>query len=374
MCPANLGKLPLPNWETSLASAWWQDPGFRTSAYYFNFGQALISPLLSAFHSFADGIYSTLWGDGLISGAVRLAFRPPWNYDLMNAECLLALGISVLFLIGFAVTLVRFIRQPAPEWLLVFGLILLFGLGIVYITLRGPWLAHVKAFYAFPALVPFSALVAVGWNWLGQKPRAMRTVLWVLLLAWVMTAYATFWIRSDNPETHRVRGIYQATQGDYADALVSLSQALQLNPDDAATHCIMAEILNDQSQAVEAVQHYRAALRIRPGFPEALNNLAWLLTTSEQADIKNPADAVPLAERACELTLYSTPDYISTLAAAYAGAGRFDEAMATAEKACALASESGDQNLLKRNQELLELYRKHQPYHEAMETPVPAAP
>ena len=209
---------------------------------------------------------------------------------------------------------------------------------------------------------------------LGQKPRAMRTVLWVLLLAWVMTAYATFWIRSDNPETHRVRGIYQATQGDYADALVSLSQALQLNPDDAATHCIMAEILNDQSQAVEAVQHYRAALRIRPGFPEALNNLAWLLTTSEQADIKNPADAVPLAERACELTLYSTPDYISTLAAAYAGAGRFDEAMATAEKACALASESGDQNLLKRNQELLELYRKHQPYHEAMETPVPAAP
>ncbi len=161
---ADLGKLPLPNWETGLASAWWQDPGFRTSNYYFNFGQALICPLFSAFHSFADGIYSTLWGDGLISGRMNLAFRPPWNYDLMNAEFLLAFGISVLFLVGLAVALVRFIRQPAPEWLLVWGLISLFGLGIVYLTLRGPWLAHVKAFYAFPALVPFSALVAVGWN------------------------------------------------------------------------------------------------------------------------------------------------------------------------------------------------------------------
>jgi Tfp pilus assembly protein PilF len=447
---AYLGKLPLPNWETGLASAWWQDPGFRTSTYYFNFGQALVSPLLSAFHSFADGIYSTLWGDGLISGTVRLAFRPPWNYDLMNAECLLAFGISVLFLVGFVVALVRFICQPAPEWLLVFGLISLFGLGIVYITLRGPWLAHVKAFYAFPALVPFSALVAAGWNWLGQKHRAMRIMLWVLLLVWTMTVYAAFWIRNSNPETYRVRGIYQITQQRYAEAIGSLSQTLRLKPDDADTHFFLAEILSPQNKAVEAVQHYREALRIRPDFPEALNNLAWLLATSKEAGARDGAQAVQLAERACELTLYGTPIYISTLAVAYAEAGRFDDAIATAQKvrtlateadetdlqkarislavkmnnlawalatskeagardgtravqlaeractltdfkqtifigtlaaacaeagkfddaismaqkACALASESGDQNLLKRNQELLALYRTHQPYRE----------
>ena len=53
-----------------------------------------------------------------------------------------------------------------------------------------------------------------------------------------------------------------------------------------------------------------------------------------------------------------------TLAAAYAEAGRFDDAISTAEKACTLASESGDQDLLKRNQALLVLYRAHQPYHE----------
>ena len=58
-----------------------QYPGFHTSGYYFRFGQALISPLFSAYHSFGDGIYSTLWGDGLISGESKLSFRPPWNYD-----------------------------------------------------------------------------------------------------------------------------------------------------------------------------------------------------------------------------------------------------------------------------------------------------
>jgi tetratricopeptide (TPR) repeat protein len=58
-----------------------------------------------------------------------------------------------------------------------------------------------------------------------------------------------------------------------------------------------------QNEAVEAVQHYREALRIRPDFPEALNNLALMLATSKEADIRNAAHAIPLAERACELTL-----------------------------------------------------------------------
>jgi hypothetical protein len=65
---------------------------------------------------------------------------------------------------------------------------------------------------------------------------------------------------------------------------------------------------------------------------------------------------------------------VGTLAAAYAEAGRFDDAMATAQKACALASAAGEQDLLQKNQELLALYLKHQPYHEAAAKVVPAAP
>jgi tetratricopeptide (TPR) repeat protein len=352
---AQFGKPIVGNWESNSPFAWWQDPGFRMSAYYFSFGHSLISPLFSESHSFADGFYSTLWGDGLISGIGRLDCRPPWNYDLMNCGYLLSLGISFLFIAGFALALAKFIRRPTPDWLMILGSVLLLSAGILFMSLKVPSYAQVKAFYGFPALVPFGALVAVGWNWLSQKHPAIRTVLWVLLLGWTMTVYSAFWVRSNNPETCRVRGVDQVMQHNYAEAIASLSQALQLNPDDADAHCLLAKILADQNLAVEAVQHYRDALRIRPDFPEALNNLALMLATSKETDIRNAAHAVPLAERACELTLYGSPGYLSTLAVAYAEAERYDDAISTAQKACASASESGDKDLLKQNQEFLAL-------------------
>jgi 4-amino-4-deoxy-L-arabinose transferase-like glycosyltransferase len=366
---AQFGKPIVGNWETAAPFAWWQDPGFRTSTYYCSFGQSLASPLFSGFHSFTDGFYSTLWGDGLISGSTRLAFRPPWNYDLMNSGYLLSVGISFLLIAGFVLALTSFIRRPTPEWLMVIGPVSLFSAGILFMSLHVPSYAQVKAFYGFPALIPFSALIAVGWNWLSQKHSVMRTVLWVFLLVWTITSYATFWIRSGNPETYRVRGIHQIAQQNYADALVSLSQVLQINPDDADTHCIVAEILSDQYKPAEAVQHYREALRIRPNFPEALNNLALMLDTREETDISGTTRAIHLAERACKLTLYRTPDYLNTLAKAYAQAGRFDEAISTEQKAYILASQSGSTDLLKKNQELLNLYQNHQTYRDQTDKP-----
>ena len=64
---------------------------------------------------------------------------------------------------------------------------------------------------------------------------------------------------------------------------------------------------------------------------------------------------------------------VSTLAAAYAEAGRYDDAIAAAQKACALATAAGEQELLEKNQQLLILYRAHQPYYEAAGKFVPAA-
>jgi len=55
---------------------------------------------------------------------------------------------------------------------------------------------------------------------------------------------------------------------------------------------------------------------------------------------------------------------VGTLAAAYAEAGRFDDAIATAQKACDLAEKSGEKDLLLKNQELLKLYRANRPFHE----------
>jgi hypothetical protein len=64
------------------------------------------------------------------------------------------------------------------------------------------------------------------------------------------------------------------------------------------------------------------------------------------------------------LTHYQTTVYLGTLAAAYAEAGRFQEAITTARKAVALAHTNGQKDLEQANQRLLDLYQAGQPYHE----------
>jgi hypothetical protein len=96
----------------------------------------------------------------------------------------------------------------------------------------------------------------------------------------------------------------------------------------------------------------------------ALNNLAWKLATSSDQNFRNGALAVKGAERACRETNYQVTTMVGTLAAAYAEADRFDEAITIGEKACQLASESAETNLLRVNKELVGLYQAHQPYHE----------
>ena len=102
------------------------------------------------------------------------------------------------------------------------------------------------------------------------------------------------------------------------------------------------------------------ALKALPDFPEALNNLAWLLAANPDPQVRNGHEAVNLAERACKLTEYKQPIMIGTLAAAYAEAGRFPEAVITAEKAETLAKQSNQMEVAARNRSLLELYRSRQ--------------
>jgi tetratricopeptide (TPR) repeat protein len=136
---------------------------------------------------------------------------------------------------------------------------------------------------------------------------------------------------------------------------------------DSAVTRFRAEIAPFQTKNLspeEAIAAYRASLRLMPDFPEALNNLAWILSSSPAAAYRDGAEAVRLAERACALTERKRAQMIGTLAAAYAEAGRFDEAVATGEEASKLAEANGDQRLAETNRKLATLYRSGKPYHE----------
>jgi len=170
-------------------------------------------------------------------------------------------------------------------------------------------------------------------------------------------------LKPDNLAAREALAAVLAKKGETDKALTCLYEGLNIQPT-AEIHAQIAEILTTEGNVQEAVGQYLAALKLSPDSLDALNNLAWVLATSPDTGIRDGARAAQFAERACELTRYQKTIFVGTLAAAYAEAGRFDDAMATAEKAIALAGKNGESALLQKNRELLELYRAHRAYHE----------
>ncbi len=171
-------------------------------------------------------------------------------------------------------------------------------------------------------------------------------------------------VTSKNACAHFSLGNELANQGKTQQGLKEWETAIEIEPGRADIHGRIASSLSRQGDFTGAIARYRRALQIDPDHAEVLNNLAWLLATCPEASLRNGPEAVRLALKACELTRFGRTIMVGTLAAAYAEAGRFAEAATTAQKACALATEEGDGALLARNQQLLDLYRTGQPYHE----------
>jgi len=159
-------------------------------------------------------------------------------------------------------------------------------------------------------------------------------------------------------------GLEFLKRGSLDDAASNFRQAVRFNPASAEAHFQLGHCLAIQHQAREAVAQYREGLQLDPDSALTLNNLAWILATHREPDLRDGAAAVELAERACKLTGYSQTAYVGTLAAAYAENGQLEKAVNESQKACALAIAHGDTNLLERNQELLRHFKNGEPYHE----------
>jgi tetratricopeptide (TPR) repeat protein len=136
-------------------------------------------------------------------------------------------------------------------------------------------------------------------------------------------------------------------------------EMITADPNEFLSHLGFANLLAIESRMDEYLFQLNEANRLNPDDPEVLNNLAWALTTNRHSDMRDGPRAVMLAQHACELTRYQKTIFIGTLAAAYAEVGKFDDAIATAQRACDLAAKNGETGLLQKNQELLEQYRQH---------------
>jgi tetratricopeptide (TPR) repeat protein len=160
-----------------------------------------------------------------------------------------------------------------------------------------------------------------------------------------------------------------AQEGKLNESISEFRAALALDPGLWQGHFGLAEALNRAGQTREAIEHYRQVLKTRADFSEALNRLAWILAVNNAPPIRDGAEAVRLAERACELTQNKQPIYVLTLAAAYGEAGRFGEAIDAAQKARAIAELSGKTNLVRQSEVMVELFRGARPYRESVPAP-----
>ena len=122
-------------------------------------------------------------------------------------------------------------------------------------------------------------------------------------------------------------------KGRLDDAIASFQEALKINPEYAEAHSNLGAALQAKGEAGEAASEHRKAIEIKPDDVAAGNNLAYLLATRGHAQQRDGARAVELARRVNGLTGGHNPVILGTLAAAYAEAGRFPDAVETARQA-----------------------------------------
>jgi arylsulfatase A-like enzyme/Flp pilus assembly protein TadD len=164
---------------------------------------------------------------------------------------------------------------------------------------------------------------------------------------------------------HNSLGSVLGSQGRLGEAVVEFREALRVKPDDAEAQNNLGLALRSLGERDEALRHLQAALRLRPDWPAPMNEIAWILATHPDTRIRNPGEAVRLAERAAERTGRRQPVMLDTLAAAYAAAGDFDRATAVAQEAMSLAARGSPAGLSGEIAARLELYRQKKPFREA---------
>ena len=163
-------------------------------------------------------------------------------------------------------------------------------------------------------------------------------------------------------ETHEHLGLAYGRAGRIAEAEREFRRALELKPE-ARMHLNLGHALLQQGKPQAAAAEYEAAVRLSPDLPMALNDLAWLRATHPSATLRDGNQAVLLAERACASNGEDARCW-DTLAAAYAEAGRFEDAVRSAAKARQLAQAAGQTNLVATIEQASALYQKHQPFRQ----------
>ncbi|THB69365.1 MAG: tetratricopeptide repeat protein [Desulfovibrio sp.] len=155
--------------------------------------------------------------------------------------------------------------------------------------------------------------------------------------------------------------IYLSDNGELGQALGLMDQALDSVPDFADGWALMGLLQQKAGNMEQALPCMEKGLAL--GYNEAwlMNAVVWELATSANPALRNPERAVELGEQLLEVE--STPEFMDTLAAAYAAIGEFDRAVDLQGEAMVQAMLFGQDKTP--YQERLHLYQSGQAYYQS---------
>ena len=164
-------------------------------------------------------------------------------------------------------------------------------------------------------------------------------------------------LRPDYGDPYLDLGSILFQQGRTEEAIAQWHKAAATQPNDAGFHMILGNAFLQRALQKDAIAEYEHAARIYPHDPKSRNSLAWLLATSSDASTRDGNRAIEVAEQTVQLSGGKDPNSLRTLAASYAEAGQFSEAINAAQRAKEIATSQGNLQLAKILQGDIALYQ-----------------
>jgi len=158
------------------------------------------------------------------------------------------------------------------------------------------------------------------------------------------------------------RGNAYKARKESAQAVRDYDEAIRLEPNWADPYFNRANAHRANKEYAQAVSDYSQVIRLDPEDADACSNVAWLLATCPDTKVRDGRKAVEHATKACDLTSWKASYFLSTLAAACAEIGDFDQAIKWQKRA--LESSQYERNEGKSARERLALFEDHRPYRE----------
>lgn len=171
-------------------------------------------------------------------------------------------------------------------------------------------------------------------------------------------------LKPGNPETEFNLALALNQQQQWSEAAELFKKNMASHADDPNAQYQFGVALAREHKTREAIGRFAQAILLQPNFPGALAGLSWILATDSNPEFRNGAEAIRMAEQACELTGRKDAEMLKTLAAAYAEVSRFEEAISTVQLAQDLSVQTNRTELSTLCQHMLENFRLSKPWRD----------